>query len=557
MGVTALVEDLKAANEDFEFYPTTSEMLAAVRTDMLEIYDTGCDETKYPRCSVLDIGAGTGSALEALTVGKKFAIEKSQRLIKEMDKGIYVVGSDFESNTLIDKSANVIFSNPPYSLFTQWAEKIILEANAEYIYLVIPQRWKNSDVISDAIKARKAISNVIYSGDFLEADRRARAKVDIVKIDLKSGRKSYRHYDDNNMSVDPFSLWFSKHFKVSTHETKQEEFQRKASMAERMKAQVSHSNELIKNEGLVKTLELLYHREMKQIMDTYLMLNRVDADLLKELNVSIENVQEGLKNKIASLKNLYWQELFDNMGVILDKLTTNSRQQMLEELFNQTSVDFNAQNAYSILIWAIKNANSYFDDQLIDLFDTMTGHANITLYRSNERTFGKEEWRYSRTPDGLDRYKLDLRIVVSKVGGIKVDTWGRSPACGLESRCLNFLNDIITVASNLGYDISKVERPDSLHWASNVKHEFFYHNHTTGKQELLFDCRAFQNGNVHLRFAQSFICDLNIENGRLRGWIKNGYEAADELDISPEIALPAFTKNLQITDKSVPLLLAS
>lgn len=112
MGVTALVEDLKAANEDFEFYPTTSEMLAAVRTDMLEIYDTGCDETKYPRCSVLDIGAGTGSALEALTVGKKFAIEKSQRLIKEMDKGIYVVGSDFESNTLIDKSANVIFSNP-------------------------------------------------------------------------------------------------------------------------------------------------------------------------------------------------------------------------------------------------------------------------------------------------------------------------------------------------------------------------------------------------------------------------------------------------------------
>ncbi|BBM67859.1 MULTISPECIES: DUF4942 domain-containing protein [Vibrio] len=229
---------------------------------------------------------------------------------------------------------------------------------------------------------------------------------------------------------------------------------------------------------------------------------------------------------------------------------------MLDQLFAQTSVDFNAQNAHSIIIWAIKNANSYFDEQLIELFDYMTGKANITLYKSNERTFGKEEWRYCRKPDGLERYKLDLRIVVSRAGGIKVDSWSKQ-ACGLETRCLNFINDIVTVASNLNYDVSITERPDKLHWASNVKHEFYYHNHSTGKPELLFDCRAFQNGNIHLRFAQSFICDLNIENGRLRGWLKNGYEAAEELEISPEIAIQAFTKNLKLTDKSVPLLLAS
>lgn len=556
MGIAAIVRDLKESNTDYEYYPSTDEMLGCIRQDMVHHFDYHLDDITIPKCSVLDVGAGTGSALSALTTGKKFAIEKSQRLIKEMENNIFIVGTDFESNTLIDKSTRVVFSNPPYSVFAQWSEKIILEANTEVIYLIIPQRWKKSDAINAAIEARKAEAKVIYSGDFLQADRQARAKVDIVKVDLNPNRHRRYRYDEPEMAVDPFTLWFNNHFKVSSNETKLAEFERRTSMSQRMKDQISAKQEIIKDEGLVNTLEQLYNKEMEHLMQTYLMLNNVDSDLLKELNVSIQSVREGLQSKIASLKNLYWRELFDNLAIIMDKLSTSSRQSMLDQLFAQTSVDFNAQNAHSIIIWAIKNANSYFDEQLIELFDYMTEKANITLYKSNERTFGKEEWRYCRKPDGLERYKLDLRIVVSRAGGIKVDSWSKQ-ACGLETRCLNFINDIITVASNLNYDVSITERPDKLHWASNVKHEFYYHNHSTGKPELLFDCRAFQNGNVHLRFAQSFICDLNIENGRLRGWLKNGYEAAEELEISPEIAIQAFTKNLKLTDKSVPLLLAS
>ncbi|MGL5668705.1 MAG: hypothetical protein ACRDD9_21590 [Shewanella sp.] len=42
-----------------------------------------------------------------------------------------VIGTDFNQQTLVDKPVGVIFCNPPYSAFEQWATRVISEANAE------------------------------------------------------------------------------------------------------------------------------------------------------------------------------------------------------------------------------------------------------------------------------------------------------------------------------------------------------------------------------------------------------------------------------------------
>lgn len=48
----------------------------------------------------------------------------------------------------------------------------------------------------------------------------------------------------------------------------------------------------------------------------------------------------------------------------------------------------------------------------------------------------------------------------------------------------------------------------------------------------LVEVKAFKNGNMHLRFAPDFMLALNVEAGRLLGWIRNPAQACDEMEIS-------------------------
>lgn len=71
----------------------------------------------------------------------------------------------------------------------------------------------------------------------------------------------------------------------------------------------------------------------------------------------------------------------------------------------------------------------------------------------------------------------------------------------------------------------------------------------------LFDVRAFKNGNLHLRFNQSFILALNVEHGRLKGWLHTPEEAAEEL--KDPAAAAYFKTNCQLlTDNPARLLAA-
>jgi hypothetical protein len=535
----ALIQTIKQFSQDFEFYPTTNEQLEVIKADLEVIFRS----TKSP--SILDIGAGNGKALKHLTEGKKYAIEKSLPLLNALDSDIFVVGTDFKEQTIIDKRCDLVFCNPPYSEFAYFARRIIEEANARYIYLVLPERWEKNDDIQSAIKARDASYTVLGSYDYLNAERKARAKVHVVRIDLCYCRDTY--YSGATPKVDPFSLWFAQNFNIFNEDEKPkatDTFNKDKAhgFSERV------SNSLVPGVDLVSTLEALYNDDLNKLIETYKKLESIDNVVLKELGANFDGVKEALKLKIEGLKDKYWRELFSNLDKVTNRLTAKSREKLLKVLFENTHVDFTKTNAYALVQWVCKNANNYFDEQLVDVVECMIGQANVILYKSNEKTFGKEEWRYIRwAPEGLDRFSLDYRIVVHREGG-RSDSWDSSS--GLSKRAHTYLNDLCTIASNVGFDTSGCERADSFDWTDSGKKVFNYYDHTTQKNVTLFESRAYYNGNIHLRLNQAFIAKLNVLFGKLKGWVRSPREAAEEMGIDIDLAQESFGANFKITSPS-------
>jgi len=202
MNTTQTLTLLKASDQDFEWYPTTDEMIAVIARNIGE------------PTSIMDIGAGDGRVLTALA-GKRlaytslYAIEKAPLHLDNMPAHIAIVGTDFEQQTLIDKDVSVVFCNPPYSQYEQWAVKIIKEALCNTVYLVIPNRWAESGPIAAALESRGTKARVLWSGDFTNAERRARATVDILSISLNEADNGY---GCRARKKDPFDTWFAETF---------------------------------------------------------------------------------------------------------------------------------------------------------------------------------------------------------------------------------------------------------------------------------------------------------------------------------------------------------
>lgn len=518
-----LVNEIKLDGSDYEFYPSTDAIVNCVK-ERLKGNET-----------VLDVGAGSGTVLTRLgTSGQWFAIEKSKPLITAMSKDILIVGTNLYEQSLIDISVNVIFCNPPYSQFIDFSRKIIMEANASKVYLVIPTRWVNSVEIADALKERKAVAKTLLTTDFLSADRKARAVVDVLEIDLTD--KKLRGYGcQDQLSVDPFELWFKQHFPLnkSVEDEKSQMF-----------STASIKNQLVAGSDIIQTLEQLYNREFDNLLTAYKSLCNIDSALLKELNVDRGVLTGGLKQKIQSLKDKFWKILFDNISSINTRLTTASRNELHRTLTKQSHIDFTRLNCYAILEWVIKSANLYFDDQLLDVFDKMIEKANVVNYKSNAKVFDNEDWRYRSRPNRLSHFSLEYRVVLERIGGI--DTSWSYRENKITERASNFLNDLCTVGYNLGFDTTDTPCATSFHWTSGKKVDFIYFDHKSNSTKVLFTAKAYKNGNLHIYFNSLFMCKLNVENGRLRGWIKSKEEAAVELDLDINNIDVYFNSNLQI-----------
>lgn len=546
----SLIKTLKETGDDNEWYPTSDIMISCIKSDI----DNFIEERSLPeRPSILDCGAGDGRLLQNLTTGEKFAIEKSRPLIEVMDRSIFVIGADFHQQSLIDVSVGITVSNPPYLDYVNWVEKIVTETRSGLVYLIIPKRWSWQPRIKQAIELRSARTTVIGSFSFNEADRASRAVVDIVRIDL---RLNYgRHWHECTASTDPFTIWFDTNFKIKAPSSSS--FDNNRPSPTRPRAD-EINRELVQGSDIVVILVKLYNRQMDKLIANYKALEQMDAALLNELGVRFSDIRAGLKAKISGCKQGYWQELFDRLGRITDRLTKGSREAMLAKLMARTDVDFNASNVYAIVIWAIKNANFYFDQQLVSLVEQMVDKANIINYKSNERTFGKEDWRYRSKPHNLSHFKLDYRVVLERVGGMSLSSYNsdKERYKGLSPSAYFFILDVITVARNIGFDTANQERPDTFDWEANKRQIFHYKDHATDSVRELMSVRAFKNGNMHVSFNQDFIMRINVEFGRLKGWLKCAGNAASELDMSVDLAEEYFSSNLQIATNDLALLAA-
>ena len=465
-----ILSELKANNQDFEWYPTTDimiEMVFAAAGDF---------------SSILDIGAGDGRVLERLDRLKferrrkrriaegdepedffssieKYAIEKSLVHLEKMPPDISIVGTDFNLQVLLDKKVDTIFCNPPYTEYEHWATKIIKEANAKDIFLILPDRWKDSKLIEKAVELRGAFSRVIWSGDFMNAGRQARARVDIIKVCISDTRQ-----DDK---TDPFHVWFDEYFpefdKIAPHKDDDDDEDEEQEPIQ----------PIVEGQNLIERLAELYTADMNNLLDNYKKLCEFDMALLKELGVEKDAIKQGLRQKIDGLKNKYWKELFDHLDKITERLTSGSRNELLSKLRASCNIDFSVNNAYAVVMWVIKNANKYIDDQLVHIFKKLSEPEHVKNYVSNQRTWERGEWRHMRVKKDHTHYTLDYRIITKCTHAIKTEEYSYgSYRNNLYEDAHDLINDIKTIATNLGFRLSPWDHSYSREWESNQAQEF-------------------------------------------------------------------------------------
>lgn len=535
MTTTEIVNTLREAGQDFEWYPTTDRMIAAITADLY-----GEDSYKAPG-SILDIGAGDGRVLTALANkaehAKLFAIEKSAILQQQQPDRIVPVGCDFHEQNLMTLPVDVLFSNPPYSEFEEWAERIIRTAYARTAYLILPQRWEQSAGIAAALKARDAHATILHRDDFHDAERQARAVVHILRVTFEA--EDYRSWNRRSTPAqDPFDVWFDEHIDT---------FDREAEISDSVQAESQLAR--IRSLDNIPAMVEAYDEEYARMEENYRAIFRLDLAILKELGVDKTKLREGLKTRMAGLKNVYWQGLFERLDVITSRLTTKTKRGFLDRLTGQTSIAFTCDNAYAVVLWAIRAANAYFDGQVVDFFRELSTREGSTNYTSNQRTWEGDRWRYAFR-EHFSHYTLDYRIVQPHHAATpkSADTWKWEYPGGLHNSAHEIIDDAIAVMGNLGFRVvGTVSR--SRMWRRNVWQDFYDAN-----GETVFQVKGFDNGNLQWRFHQDAIKALNIEAGRLLGWIRTQDDAVTETGYSRVDVAKYFGQNQRISTTTVRLL---
>ena len=542
-----LLKTLKENDQDFEFYPTSNEIIEKIHDDIRSTFNY----FRNGNLKILDIGAGDGNVLNTLQemlskpiendrdnfTTTKFAIEKSMILIQKMEKDISIVGTDFYEQSLIDKQMDIIFCNPPYSDYEYWVEKILKESFASVIYLVIPKRWNKKEKLKNIIEKREGEVEVIHTFDFRESEhRQARVEVEVLKVKI-----CVDTYYNSKKASDPFDLWFEENFKIDADKTKSYDYQTNQKKSERIR------NEIVKGKNLVESLEELYQKDFQKLLNNYKFLENLDYGIFKELGIDLNTLKSGLKEKIEGLKNLYWKELFDNMDKITDKLTSSSREKLLSKLMSHTYMDFTASNVYGLLVFVVKHYNDYLDKQLMEVYEWMAEKKNIKLYKSNKRII-EDDWRYNKY--NMSHYSLDYRLVLSNYNNFS--GYSFEMINGLGKTAHDKLNDIITIAKNLGFSPRINSYQHS--WEPGKKVLFKYND---GKEFMEVKC--YKNGNIHIKFEKEFLKALNIEAARINKWVKSPEEVSEEIGYDLEEVNKYFKKfeNSKLTYKSGLLKLTS
>lgn len=532
----ATIEELKANDSDFEWYPTTDEMIEAVITDISAA-------SRLSEChSVLEVGAGDARVLNEISKHKNigctnfYAIEKAPEHVARWHDRITFVGGNFYESNIANKSVDIIFSNPPFGEYERWTEHLIKNAHTKVIYLVLPERWVNSDRIQAAIKFRGMVSKVILSGDFLNADRRARAKVNVLRITsdkfsdeevmtiLHSKWTKGSYSFSNSDMEDPMSLMFAELFpNISNINTTHGDYTKQSN------EQSYRHNELFKAANTIEGLVTLYEKECSNILENYKTLDSLDKRLFNELKLNLDSIKKMLTERMTSLRNEFWQVFIRHYKPIADRLTVRFRKRLYDEVINKSKdIEFNVINAIIVTEIVLRAANDYKDEQVKMFFLDLSSEKGIKNYKSNEKVFSEGEWRYAKytSKEILGQYALDYRIVQQNAFRVDYGWKGDISAYNLKP----VIEDLYVIARLVGMRVPQSVYLDKMSYDDYFVGESIYANYVENEKTVeLFKIKFFKNGNQHLFLNQEFALRLNIYVGKLLGWLKNSKQAYEEM----------------------------
>lgn len=558
--INQLVLELKNKNEDFEFYPSTEEM---IKTIFYDCYGGG---------SWLDIGCGTCNLKKWINkfaeqekikeeqkeniwrannfddkfnfkrnnpskINEYYVIEKSKTLVEKFDKDTICLGRDFNCTDLYDKPTNYIFCNPPYSQYAEWTCKILEQgAFRNCAYMIIPSRWEDNQRIKDCLEQNKTNYIVLGSSDFYDAERKARAVVDIVKFkrDKYYSRVSEKY---NEKVFDKFFDSFFSFKKEKSYEEKNEELNKQR-------------NQIVCAESKVKMLVDMYNEEFKTLNNHFLAIANLDPDVLETIGVKKDCVKKALKNKRETLKIKYWKFVFEQFEEITDRLTTNTCDRLFKKFQNINAVDFTPENIYPIVIWVINNANSYYDKQLLEFYDNMTTPDNICNYKSNHKVFKRCEYRPEcfDNKEEVSHYTLHYRVVCPSNLFPNRDTYYSRYNKGYMETIMN----ICVIARNLGFTVDKSNFDEISNIETGKKANIYQEN---GK--ILFEFKHYMNGNKHIKFNVELMKAINVEVARLRNWIQTKEDIAKEFNAEMASGAEKYFKTnmtISLTNNNIKLL---
>ena len=177
-----------------------------------------------------------------------------------------------------------------------------------------------------------------------------------------------------------------------------------------------------------------------------------------------------LDEAIKELDRMYWRQSFDHTG-LMQLLDAKSKEKFDRDL-NDNPPEFTIENVQASFFDFAQNAEKMFDD----------GVVNVFRHLSN---------RYQRNDD----FKITERIVMT---GMIQPRWSR----GLQlayGRSEDEINDIDRVFKT--FDGVKHE-PRFL--SNSINNAI---QHGTKYEDDYFECRAYKNGNLHMRFKRMDLLD--------------------------------------------------
>lgn len=555
MSTKSIVKTLKKENQDFEWYPTTNEILQKIVDSISDknIYFNNRDD----KINILDVGAGDGRALKFLSEKLKFStnlfgIEKSNILSSKWDSDINYLGSNFHQTNLMDKDISILFCNPPYSEYEDWVSKIIQTSNAKIMYFVVPSRWKNSTTIKQAFASR-GINDVIFnleedvnqnynrdykvsvigSFDFYNAEREARANVDIIEVfvnvSISSNNKFHKEtfYSLNKKSI--FEEMFVNHFKKQTEKLEKEK------QSDCNKKVINFFNQ--KHEKLIEDknsskdsfniIDLVneYEKRNNEVSLAYQKIMEIDSNLLMFLNIDVKEIVSKLQNHFANLKEEYWKAIFNHYQPIYSRLITQYRNELVRKICSsENSLDFNLTNIYDVTLRVIELSSRTFDEQLINYYYELANIDSIKRYKSNQKVFQKYFYRYGKNAeDANTHFMLDYRII-SHIYNYFDNINHKNLSHNVKSK----LEDLSIIAKHFGFNNIEKEIIEDNNWEYGKRRKI--HCIYKGEKVVLLELKLYKNGNMHMFLNSKFLLMLNVYIGKLLGWLKTSNEAYSEME---------------------------